>query len=480
MQHVSSVRGLYRRARTILLVIAVFNTVALVGSAPAHAQGTHTGIENILWPVALVAAPFIAVHTFIFGSDDKSREQAEAEAKRILQAHPGRIPVRGLYMGSLPLEYALFGMLVESRLPFIEIDTIGSNWLLSQAKHPRPLFEMAQRRRHIRLSIGGAGHPDCFEWSSPLDDLSNKPAVRPGRCLRVSFTDTLDSDVALEVDARQVAKRRLQWVLKDRRSGSIHLAVPFWQSQLKGKPLSVSTVYREPHENYIFIRVLRTLAPVGPVDNPDGRAHLLWRMKAPARRIDWPQGVAHPRVTLLAAGAAAGPIEAPAGPSWKEAYAEAYASGRPVVVNHHLVVEPRGHRYGPACVDLVFDCIYSSTFVAGDSLVSVKSVPSRAEATYARLKVPGHGMQVYVMSRDLDNRLEWYTTVELETVPDVARACADPSRECRFSVSAALVRANSLILRGRVAGSAKARGGLPDHELELEVSLADAFRPGAR
>lgn len=457
-------------------VLALAAALALAPAAPVRADPIHTGVEKLLWPIAIVAAPFFAVHTFIFGSDDKSREEAAAEAKRILQSHPGRIPVNGIYTGALPLTHALYGILVESRFPWVEIDTAGSHWLLSQARDPRPLIALAQQHRHIRLSIGEAGHPDCFVWNSMLDDLTDKPAVRPGRCLRVSFIDTLASDAALEVDVSQAAKRRLRWVLKDRASGNVHLAVPFWESQVTGKPISVSTTYRARHENDVFIRVLRTMAPVGPAGNPDGSVHLLRETDPPFRRYLGSSPLVQGTMAVLSPDTPPRPVAAPAPDRWEDAYAQAYASGLPVVVNHKLVIDPAGNRFGPACVQIVMECDYSKTFVAGKSLLTVNDARSRPASGSSTSGIPGRPMRLYVMSRDLDDRLEWHMTVVLEKLPKLALACEDLRQECGFIVVEAGMRDGSLVVRGRLTRGVRSDLRLPDHEVEVVASLAGAAR----
>ncbi len=119
-----------------------------VRSAPIN-----TGVEQLLWPAAILAAPFVWVHNLIFGSDLDSTKAANEEANKILAAHTEPIPVNGLYSGSISLRWAMYGLLVESRIPFLEIDTAGSAWLLSQAKAPQTLIPSAEKYKYIRLRL---------------------------------------------------------------------------------------------------------------------------------------------------------------------------------------------------------------------------------------------------------------------------------------------------------------------------------------
>ena len=104
--------------------------LTLAASWQVRAAQVSTGVENILWPAIIVVAPFVMVHDILFGSDSRSRESADREARKLLDAHPVPLPTLGLYTGPLNLRWALFGLLVERQLPFVEVDVAGSKWLL--------------------------------------------------------------------------------------------------------------------------------------------------------------------------------------------------------------------------------------------------------------------------------------------------------------------------------------------------------------
>lgn len=455
------------------ITFALAATLALLAAPSSRAAPIHTGVEAILWPVAVAVAPFVIVHDFVFGSDDGARSKTQAEADRMLAAHPGSIPVNGLHTGSLPLTSALFGMLAESRLPFVEIDTAGSQWFLSQAKDPQPLIALAQQHRHIRLSIGDDGHPDCFVWTTRLKDFTRALPIRPNRCLRMSFVDTLESNTALEVDISKAAKRRLQWVLKDRASETVHLAAPFWQSQVAGRPLSIYPSYRTHHEDNTFVRVVRKLAPSGPASNPDGSVHLLWRIAPPVDKYDsGPPPDIHPRLEVLSGVLRPGPLSAPSPDNWDEAYAFAYASGKPVIVNDRLLLDPRRDRFGPACGKSVSECSNPRVFMAGDSVLSVGT--ASGQPAHPTSRFPAIPMRVYITSHDLDGRVEWKMAVVPDAFPEQAQGCHDVRLNCNFYVTDAGLRDGSVVVRGRFTIGPFRQDRFPAHEVELIVPLAAA------
>lgn len=453
------------------LVSLLACALALVAPAPAHANPFSSSLDGVLLPVALVAAPFFAVHEFIYGSNEGARRKTQAEADKVLLAHPGSIPANGLHTGSLPLTHALHSMLVESRLPFIEIDTAGSVWFLKHARNPKPLIALVQRHRHIRLALGEAGHPDCIEWNDPTRNSVTSPPVRPGRCLRASFVDELASDTALEVDTSAAAKRRLQWILKDRASGRVHLAAPFWESQTAGKPLEISAVYRGHNENYTFVRVLRKLAPLGPADNRDGSLHLMRRIEAPKRLYKWITApVEHPRIDVLSNGEPPAPASATALGDWEDAYALAYASGKPVVYRDTLLIDPQGGRFGPACVELRSRCEDGDKTVAvGSSLLTVHV--AHALGDDPSVKYPGRQMQLDVVMRNVDNRVEWHRALVPKEFPEPARACQDLRQGCSFHVVDAGLRGRELFVRGKFVRGIFSKLRLPQHEVELVAPL---------
>lgn len=144
------------------------------------AAAPDPGIGSLLWPFVIIASPFIVVHDLIYGSDEGARKEADAKADAIFEGHNQQIPVKGLYTTSLNLTYSLEGMLVESRLPFIEISSTGSAWLLRKAINPEPLIAKAQEYPYMRLSLGAEGLPNCVTWKTEIKKLTASPPVAPG------------------------------------------------------------------------------------------------------------------------------------------------------------------------------------------------------------------------------------------------------------------------------------------------------------
>ena len=219
--------NVFEGARTFQQAARVLAMLSLMASMNARGAPINTGVEQLLWPAVVIASPFLLVHELLFGSDSSAISSADREANEILDAYKEQIPVSGLHTGSVNL----YGMLVESRLPFIEIDIAGSVWLLSLAKAPQPLIYQAQRHKYIRLSLGKQEDPNCLTWQSTIDDWTTGPPVRPGTCILAVFDNELQSNLQLNVDASRVSGRKLRWELIDRVTGKVHLSVPFWKAR---------------------------------------------------------------------------------------------------------------------------------------------------------------------------------------------------------------------------------------------------------
>lgn len=454
-----------RTSRTLILA-------ALVSCIQARGAPINTGVEAIFWPAVIIAGPFLLVHDLLFGSDTSARESAEKEATRILKAHEDQIPTNGLYTGSVNLRWALYGMLVESRLPFIEVNTAGSAWLLSMAKMPAPLIAQAEQHKYIRLSLGKRDDPHCLTWANSSYDWTNKPPVRPGTCVLAVFDDDLQSNIQLNVDASRVSSRKLRWELVDRSTGKVLLSVPFWEPQTEGQPVHVSATYRYADEIDIFASVLRKLSPTLAPQGADGRPFVMNHMDEPRHEpfkgistvagefrsleLDW-SAIPEPRVNE----------------TWEEGYQRAVATGQPVIINHTLLVVPKEDMVRSAC--LAPGWCGSANFVSDVGVLSVRHEAAYLERESVRSPYHGsltHQMYVDVQGRTLNGQLLWFVKIEPTALPQPFQRCMDFKLACYFYPKQATTTNQELVIRG-VFGAQNYQGEpMPKDEYELVVPLS--------
>jgi len=423
-----------------------------------------------------VASPFIVVHELLVGSDSGAVEAAAKQARRLLDAHPGGIPAEGLYTGSLDMRMALYGLLVDARLPFVEINVAGSAWLMSLASDAPALVARAEGRPYIRLSLAERGAPACVAWTYPVEKWLASPPVRPGTCLALTFEDHLRSDLQLAVDARQVSARKLRWQLSDRASGAEHLAIPFWQSQTAGQPLRAAGVYREESDaGNDFARLIQKASPTAFARRADGQPFVMNRVRSP---------VMGESDLVDRSAVVRGEFRVPRTPpallhqdneSWSDGYAQAIRGGKPRVINNGLLVVPETDSVARACAfPFPTDCSFESNFAAD---VGVLSVLHRASyQPPPSVKYPAaHGMALVIAGRAYDGRLLWYFQSEPEpgSVPAAAQPCREPASQCDFHPVQAAVTDGELIVYGRFAsGNAAVRELLPRDVFEWAIPVA--------
>jgi hypothetical protein len=407
--------------------------------------------------------------------DRHATEVAESDANRILAAHTAPIPVRGLYTGSMNLHAALYGMLVESRLPFIEIRSdSGAAWLLTLVKDSQPLINQTEQYRYIRLSLGKQGAPNCLTWLSSVEDWTTGPPVRPHTCVLAQFTNDIESDIELHVDASKASSRRLSWELIDRAKGKLLLSIPFWQRQNEGQPLQVDATYRSADEDYTFIRVLRTLLPLAVPRDQDGRPYVMNRIDEPssnesvveqtkirgefrAPRLDW-AAFETPRTDQ----------------SWSDAYAKAFNTGKPVIINNNYLVIPGSDKVGYACANPARNnCSFANSFVSDIGVLTVHGEASQEAFKDANL--PAQGMVVTVAARNFSGKLLWFVSINPGSLPLSHQHCKDFSLKCAFYPLNATTTAQELVIRGTLVDRKLLR-----QEYELVVPLAELPRVQVR
>lgn len=436
-----------------------------------RAAAPDPGIGSLLWPLVIIASPFIVVHDLIYGSDDDARTKAESEANKILGEFKDQISVQGLYAGSINLRSALYGMLVESRLPFIEINTHGSAWLLSLAKDPKPLLTNAEQHKYIRLSLGKQGAPNCFNWT---ENWENQPPVRPGTCLSLTFDDKLQSDVQLSVDVSNIKSRILRWELLDRATGKVHLSVPFWESQTEGQPVRITATYRAAHEDYVFIRTLRKLSPALQPSATSEPPFIMHRFaKRTPEKLD---GV----VTMIHSE-----FRAPTLPkltdadlhkneTWKEGYDRATATGKPVIINNTLLIVPYDDKVGPACAEPdSLKCDFAKNFISDIGVLTSNYVPAYQQPEAMRTRSfappPKHDMYVTVVARGFNGNLLWLAHIQPASFPATFQRCNDFSQGCYFYPTQVNTTSDELVIRGKLQDGASFYA--KSDEFELAVPL---------
>lgn len=398
-------------------------------AAPLRAAPINTGLEKFAWPLLIVAAPLVIAHEIAVGSDTGARDKADKQARRILEQQPLRRPAEGVHTGSLDLTQALPAMLTDYRLRFVEVDTAGSQWLLEKARDPGRLVDAALAHKHMRLSLGFAGDPACFDWKDKDQDFTALPPVRNRRCLQVRFVDRLDSEAAITLDASGARKRVLRWELRDRHSGARLLSLPFWVGRTSdGALLARPWATRDRFD--AFAGLLQVVAQPANRPHPHMLAWLDYPSGRPARAMEQPLPlIAHAR--LVPPGAP--PLSSPRRHTWTEAYEEAYAHGRPVLYRKELLVVPGTNLAMPACIfPNVASC--RDSFATAQGLVSVST----------------SGAEVEVLRRDLEGRLGWRVRVAAATLPEPVAACTRERLRCRFTPTDAGLDGDALVLRGRL------------------------------
>lgn len=436
----------------------------MMGAAARAGGGPTGGVENLLWPAIIVTAPFFMVHDLVYGSDELSRKAADAEAGKVLDAFRETVPANGLYTGGTDLRWALYGMLVESRLPSVEVDVAGSVWLLRLAKDPERLIEQAQQHQYIRLTIGSNSNADCFEWKSTIDDWTAQPPVRPGSCLRITFGDELRSNLELRVDATDASRRKLRWQLVDRAAQKLLMSVPFWEAQVKGQPLRVTATYRSVHEDYTFIRILRKLSPHGAPVRADGLPFVMSRpVRRPAPLSPSPVKGEFRALTMDTAS-----LAAPGNESWPDGYARAVSRKKPVIINNRLLIDPLRDEVGPAC-DFPARCDFACNSLSPIGVLMVNYNPAYAGES----RIPPSEMTVTVAARSFDGEHLWFVRITPVALPAGVAACRDLSRSCYFYPEQATTTERELVVSGQFSGRdvALPRGTY----YELVVPLAEVL-----
>lgn len=439
-------------------------------SSNAHSAAISTGPEELLWPAIIITSPFLLVKNIFTGSDASAIKSMNQEASKILEQHKEKIPVKGLYTGSLDLTNSLFGLFAESGIPLIEVSTEGSAWLLSQTHDPRFYIEQATQHKYIRLSFGQQGDFNCLKWKNSTS-FTDMPPVRPGTCLLAEFDNRLESDVAIKVDTKNIDKRKLEWNLINISTNDKLFSIPFWQTQQEDKPLALNTNYREANENNPFTQTIKKLLPQSFDKKPYKSSFLLNKITTESNNneklffaritsdltppeFDWREIQAE-RETQ----------------DWKEGYARAYARNLPTIVNNGLLLVPTDDTYGKACASPE-NCTFAKNFV---SKIGVLTTNYQAASPFSTPYTPGsspasagHEMYITLFARTFKGEQLWALEITPTSLPDKYSVCKDFSRGCYFYPDLATISSEKIIIRGAL------RAGInsPTQDLyELNIPL---------
>lgn len=432
-----------------------------------------TGAASLAWPLVILASPFIIVQDLIYGSDEGARKEADTKADAILAAHNEQIPVKGLYTKSLDISDALNGMLIDRRLPFIEINSAGSAWLLGQAINPQPLIDKAEQYPYIRLSLGSSVSPDCVNWASKTKEITASPPVAPGTCLLISFTDELKSDLQLDVNSSLIQKRELRWELTDRINGRTLLSVPFWNNQVTGRPLRAFAYYQDESSFNSFGRVIKKLDPQSLNLRADGRPFLLNRMSKPApneylRPKRLVQGQFRESKVLRSSGTFTEKET-----TWEEVYERALSINSPTVMNDVLVFDPKSYAVGQACAfpSVVGSCRSAWNFATSVGLVSARESGSNEPpiSNSRDMANAGQGLRLEIAIRNYEGHLVWFGDIVAPSYPDSFQECVDGKYLCLFYPKQAITTEDELIFNGSLV-AAVGYGQRAPYELTVPLS----------
>lgn len=415
--------------RRFLLPFAL--AVCVLRPAASHAgTADPSGLSNLLWPLVIIASPYLLIRGEVSGdaADRRAMEQRRKEADILYRTQRPPVAAEGVYIGKLPLKDALRGIMAFRRVPIVELDSAGARWLLEQAADPKPLVAQAVQHPYIRLGIGERGSATCLAFPERNDWTRSIPFT-PGRCLSISFEDTLVSDVELKlVDSRR-SERTLEWQLRRRANEEVLERMPFWTPQRHGAAVAFRAEYdgnSRPNESE-FKAVVTLLNPLREQVDVSGRPVILrwsngmefarsigssvllkWSVPLSPVPADW----TYPRKELLL---------------WEDAVVRAYRGGQPLLVNERFVILPDEDR-------VVFPRWpeWSNKAIDGKLIYTATTI----------------GLSAKVASFWADGRPRWLIEVEPQSLPPEV-VCPGPY-SCKVSVAELRAGTSELILVVRI------------------------------
>lgn len=447
-------------------------------SASARSEGIGvTGVESLLWPAIIVASPFIMVKRLLFGSDEGARKSTEKEADQILEAFKNDLPITGLNLGPLDVRWSLQELLVKRRIPFVEIGAGGSvDWLMSESKDPVAFQDLAKQTKILRLSLGKRSSPDCFQWKSDYYDFTKKPPVRPGTCLIAVFANETKSNLRIEVNAAKVSSRELRWDVVDQVTNKVYLSLPFWASQVEGRPLRVVPTDRGGIDP--FGKVVNKLRPIGQPGEADPTAN------PHPYVMDWFKDIDPRREGSLSKSKVTGTFRSVQGTwefpaveagseSWESGYERAYRTGKPVLLNNSMLIVPSTNLIGPACANPFRSrCDFSKQFLSEFGVITTIS-DGASIITYPEGRVSKTQMRVNVAARSFEGEVIWNFAVTPKALPEEVQVCNDFENKCEFSVDAVRLIDSDLVFYGHFWGKPSVGTALREVYFELVVPRSE-------
>ncbi|KQV88185.1 hypothetical protein [Pelomonas sp. Root1237] len=368
-----------------------------------------TGLESLLWPAVVVAAPFGLLHRLLFGSDQDSMKKADEQARQQLKELDRSFETNGLYTGPINIRHAVYGLLIEAKLPWVELDVVGSKWLFEELEDPRPLLaQISAERPFIRLELTQSGDPGCVALRR-YGDLWHKihdMQVQPSSCLKFGFVSELASELRLSVDTDRASRRELRWVLRRSGSDEVLVSVPFWQYQTAGQPLQVYADYRRDAQSSSFVDLIRKLHPTLRVTGNDGRPLVLDR----GRRITFDARLPpYPVVGTIEPLEVQTHVNRDLERDWRDVYQEGISTLRPQHVSRsRLIFFPQTHELREALADR------QTHLFAEQGLLLTASMTWNAPYS------------VWVQGFDLERDVQWGMAVSLVRSPELATRCSVP------------------------------------------------------
>ncbi len=391
------------------LLNAVVGCCFTLGSGARAEPVALGGIDNVLWPLVVVTAPFGILQRLIFGSDRDSIAKADARAREQLKKIDKPFETNGLYVGPIHIRDAFYGLLIDAKLPFVELDVTGSKWLFEEMEDPRPLLaEITERQPYIRIELAPSGTPGCVDLRKygRFWHRVHGHEIQPASCLSFSFISELSSDLKLSVDFKRAPNRELSWVLQRMTTNEILVSVPFWQRQVEGQPLQASASYSVAGDSSVFANLIRKLHPASSVKGVNGRPLVLSRGRNLSFGMDLPAYRTSGTIEPIDPQPYVNPAP---GSDWASVYERGLATSLPQKVpNSRFIFLPRDHELRDLISNQLSHLSESQSLLlqVGTKWGSVNSI------------------EVYGI--DIARDAKWRMTVDLLRSPELATRCSLP------------------------------------------------------
>lgn len=410
-------------------------------SSHANEGAGITGLEKLFWPIVIINYPFYKFNELVNGSDHKAMQETGEAAAKILQSTATSFYTNGLYVHGVSIEYALYGLLVDRQIQFIESDINYSDWVAKYGK----LKKEIEGAGYIRFSLSDDGDENCFLWKDGNSNWTKAPPVRPGVCLKATEETRLQSELELSVDVSNWKKRELSWTLSSREDSATLLKVPFWEYQTEGKPLRFSALFRNRYDTSPFARVAEKIFPLHNPVYPENRSRLMkWNdfEKGVRRYIDTIDIVATVRKPRLIWDAP----DQNKNQRWEDGYRKAYKEMQPVLLNESLLIDPIMDRVG-----FQFDWDFGKRKIHKRNIVMAFYTQRYCDnGKCLEMKVLVHGV-------GFDGNRHWSLSLTPEMIPEDASKCLNADKFCYFYPIDLKINDEELVIYGEFSNTADIR-----------------------